>query len=94
LRDWVNEQLGELAAHSDNAARLRETYSVFPDSGASFTRTGGLMMLHRNTVKYRIEQARALIGAENPGTPAENSVALHMCRLLGPSVLSTDTQEE
>lgn len=94
LRDWVNEQLGELAAHSDNAARLRGTYSVFPDSGASFTRTGELMMLHRNTVKYRIEQARVLIGAENPGTPAENSVALHMCRLLGPSVLSTDTQEE
>jgi hypothetical protein len=94
LRQWVTEQLGGLAAQTEGAARLRETYAVFLDSGASYTRTGELMMLHRNSVKYRIVQARALMDVGGRETPAEASVALHMCRLFGESVLNVDPREE
>lgn len=93
LRRWVTEQLGGLAARTGHAARLRETYSVFLDTGASYTRTGETMNLHRNSVRYRIEQARSLAGPGSLRNPAETAVALHMCRLLGPSVLGTDAQE-
>lgn len=88
LRRWVNEELGDLALQTDSAARLRETYSTFLATGNSFTRTGEIMNLHRNTVKYRIDQARSLVGESSQRASAEQSVALHLCRLLGTAVLT------
>jgi hypothetical protein len=39
-------------------------------------------------------QARALMDVGGRETPAEASVALHMCRLFGESVLNVDPREE
>lgn len=91
VRTWISEELGGLACITETAERLRETYLCFLDNDSSFTRTGAEMNLHRNTVKYRVEQALELLG-ERAGEPggrsrADIAMALHVCRILGTAAL-------
>jgi DNA-binding PucR family transcriptional regulator len=55
-RAWVASVLGNLAADTDNDARLREPLRVFLRCGPSYTQAADELNLHFNTVKYR--QAR------------------------------------
>lgn len=95
VKTWIAEELGGLACITETAERLRETYLCFLDNDSSFTRTGAEMNLHRNTVKYRVEQALELLGdsaGESAGQPAGRSradvaMALHVCRILGTAAL-------
>ena len=87
VKKWVGEELGGLAAPTETAGRLRDTYLRFLDTGGSYTHTGAEMNLHRNTVKYRVEQALGRIGETRVEKRADVSMALHMCRILGTAAL-------
>lgn len=90
VRTWIAEELGELARATDTADRLRETYLQFLDNDGSYTRTGTIMNLHRNTVKYRVEQALEYTGDPAGARRADVAMALHTCRVLGDAVLTTE----
>ncbi len=87
-RAWVREVLGELANDTEQAAPLRDTLRTYYATGESHLHTAQRMILHRNTVKYRITKALDMI--QDGGTPHSKldiAVALEVCSLLGRKVL-------
>ena len=86
LRAWVLTTLAGLATDDEHHARLRDTLLAFLQSGGSYKAAAELMMLHKNTVQYRIGKAE-----ESLGRSAENrhdvELALRVSHWLGSSVL-------
>lgn len=60
-KGWVQEVLGELADEGESRERLRETLRVFLDEGENAISTGERLFVHRNTVRYRVDQALSLL---------------------------------
>jgi DNA-binding PucR family transcriptional regulator len=87
LTRWVSDVLGPLAANNDNAARLRETLLTFLASGGSYQVTAEQLLLHRNTVKYRVGRAVELRGRTLEDDRLDVELALEVVRLLGDVVL-------
>ncbi|MGW1740072.1 PucR family transcriptional regulator [Nocardia sp. NPDC001965] len=87
-REWVREVLGGLAEDTDQAATLRDTLSTFYETGESHLRTAQQMILHRNTVKYRVTKAlEATPGGATGHEKLDIALALRICRFLGENVL-------
>ena len=59
---WVWATLDELAIDDEQHARLRDTLQVFLSTG-SYTATAERMMLHKNSVLYRIRKAEEALAA-------------------------------
>ena len=55
-------QLGELAADTDAAARLRATLRVYLEENLSPGRTAKRLGIHQNTVTYRVRRAEEILG--------------------------------
>lgn len=87
LTQWVSDVLGPMAANNDNAARLRETLLTFLASGGSYQVTAEQLLLHRNTVKYRVSRAVELRGRALEDDRLDVELALEVVRLLGDVVL-------
>lgn len=87
LTDWVADVLGPLAADNDSTARLRETLLTFLASGGNYQVTAEQLMLHRNTVKYRVGRAIELRGRGLEEDRLHVELALEVVRLLGDVVL-------
>ena len=87
LAGWVTDVLGPLAASTDNAARLRETLLTFLVTGSSYQLTADRLLLHRNTVKYRVDRAVELRGRSLDEDRLDVELALEAARLLGDVVL-------
>ncbi|WHU49425.1 helix-turn-helix domain-containing protein [Gordonia sp. L191] len=83
---WVREVLGGLADDSPTAATLRETLSVFYATRESHLHTATRLNLHRNTVKYRVGKALAAVPGHRDRL--DLALALTVCELLGPSIIS------
>ncbi len=86
-RAWVREVLGDLAEDTEQAATLRQTLSVYYATGQSHVQTAQTLILHRNTVKYRITKAVQATTGPGPRDKLDIALALQACRLLGTSVL-------
>ncbi|MGE2730791.1 PucR family transcriptional regulator [Mycolicibacterium vaccae] len=86
-RRWVLDTLGPLADDTASDARLRETLRVFLHEGSSYTAAAEKLVLHPNSVRYRVSRAierRARpIGEER----LEIELALLACRHFGQAVL-------
>jgi hypothetical protein len=87
LRAWVLSTLGGLAADDEPHARLRETLLLFLQSGGSYKATAEQLMLHKNTVQYRIRKAEESLGRPVGQHQHDVELALRAARWLGPSVL-------
>jgi sugar diacid utilization regulator len=86
-RAWVASVLGNLAADTDNDARLRETLRVFLRCGPSYTQAADELNLHFNTVKYRVGRAFARRGTKVAADRLDVEVALLVCHWYGAAVL-------
>jgi len=86
-RDWVAEVLGGLAADTDNDARLRETLRVFLGCGSSYKLAAEELVLHSNTVKYRVGRAVARRGRPIIKDRFDVELALLLCQWYGAAVL-------
>lgn len=62
MRALIERELGALAAPDDTTARLRRTVRLYLANGASADLAGKALLVHRNTVRYRVRQAERLIG--------------------------------
>lgn len=89
-RTWVQHTLGPLAVDDDQNRRLRETVMVFLTEGCSYTSAADVLMMHKNSVKYRIAKAEEVRGAPIGRDRVEVEMALLACRWLGRSVLVTE----
>lgn|GEM_PF-132154 len=87
LRAWVLATLGGLATDDEYHARLRDTLLAFLRSGGSYKATAEQMVLHKNTVQYRIRKAEESLGRPAAGNRHDVELALQAGRWLGPAVL-------
>src|ERR1700756_5639306 len=91
VRTWVVEVLGRLAADTDSDARLRETFRVFLNAGASYTLAAEQLTLHFNTVKYRVGRALARRGRRITDDRFDVELALLLCHWYGDAMLLPQT---
>ncbi len=87
LRPWVLSTLAGLATDDEHHARLRETLLVFLRSGGSYKTTAEQLMLHKNTVQYRIRKAEESLGRPVGDDRHDVELALEASHWLGSYVL-------
>ena len=87
LRAWVLSTLAGLATDDEHHARLRDTLLLFLDMGGSYKLTAERLMLHKNTVQYRIRRAEESLGRPVGEHQHDVELALRASRWLGSSVL-------
>jgi hypothetical protein len=87
LRGWVRSTLAGLAADDEHHARLRETLLVFLQTGGSYKATAERLVLHKNTVQYRIRKAGESLGRAVSENRHDVELALQVSFWLGPAVL-------
>jgi DNA-binding PucR family transcriptional regulator len=88
-RSWVADTLGGLAVDGVAHARLRETLLIFLATGGSYTAAAEQLMLHRNSVRYRVGRAQRELGRPLSEARMDIELALHACRRLGRAVLTS-----
>jgi hypothetical protein len=91
LRAWVLSTLADLAIDDEYHARLRETLLVFLQTGGSYKTTAEQLMLHKNTVQYRIRKAEESLGRPVGCDRHNVELALQAGHWLGSSVLRRAT---
>jgi hypothetical protein len=89
LRAWVLSTLGGLVTDDEHHARLRDTLLVFLQSGGSYKATAERLMLHKNTVQYRIRKAEESLGRPVGENRHDVELALQASRWLGLAVLQS-----
>jgi DNA-binding PucR family transcriptional regulator len=92
VRAWVLEVLGDLAIDDEGHRRLRETLWAFLSARGSHTAVAERLVLHRNTVRYRIRRAEEILGHGLESGRLDVEVALLACRWLGTAVLRPAVQ--
>jgi DNA-binding PucR family transcriptional regulator len=87
LRGWVRSTLAGLAADDEHHARLRETLLIFLQTGGSYKATAERLVLHKNTVQYRIRKAEESLGRAVGDDRYDVELALQASSWLGAAVL-------
>src|SRR5580692_11410862 len=87
LRTWVLATLAGLATDDEHHARLRDTLLVFLQAGGSYKTTAEQLVLHKNTVQYRIRKAEESLGRPAGENRHDVELALRVSHWLGSSVL-------
>jgi DNA-binding PucR family transcriptional regulator len=87
LRGWVRSTLAGLATDDEHHARLRETLLLFLQSGGSYKATAERLVLHKNTVQYRIRRAEESLGRPVADSRHDVELALQASYWLGAAVL-------
>jgi DNA-binding PucR family transcriptional regulator len=89
LRRFVSDVLSDLGVDDERCGWLRETLPEFLARNRSYVATAEAMILHRNTIQYRVTQATELCGQsfDDPGAVFKVQTALEACRWMGPAVL-------
>ena len=75
---FVKEELGELSSDTERSRRLRTTLVAFFEEGMSWGRTAERLGVHQNTVMYRVQQAKDLLGRELTDRRLELEAALRL----------------
>lgn len=85
---WVRATLGDLALDDEPHARLRETLWAFLSAGCSYTAAAQQLVLHKNTVQYRVRRAEEARGRPVQDRRLDLELALLVTRALGGTVLT------
>ncbi|MCW2758479.1 MAG: hypothetical protein JWO46_2225 [Nocardioidaceae bacterium] len=87
-RRWVQDTLGELAIDDEPHARLRDTLLLFLRHDGSYTAAAEVMLMHKNSVRYRVVSAEKVLGRRLNEDRQAIEVALTACHWLGRAVLA------
>ncbi len=87
LQAWVIETLGALADDDDHNARLRDTLRVFLQENGSYKSTAERLLLHKNTVQYRVRKAEESLRGPISQDRLHVELALLASQWLGAAVL-------
>jgi hypothetical protein len=94
---FVKTELGELSSDTERSRRLRATLVAFFEEGMSWAKTAERIGVHQNTVMYRVQQAKDLLGRELTDRRLELEVALRLADAgtsLSPGGLATAGQPD
>lgn len=86
-REFVHATLGPLAGAGAADARLRETLRVFLHHNSSYTAAADELVVHFNTVKYRVGRALERRGRPLDDGRLDVEIALLLCHWYGTAVL-------
>lgn len=91
LRRFVRRALGRLATHGEREQTLRDTLLTFLAHNRGYTATAQAMVLHRNSVQYRIQRAQELCERDlnDPDVALDVHTALTAAHWLGRAVLES-----
>ncbi|MCE5203087.1 MAG: helix-turn-helix domain-containing protein [Actinomycetia bacterium] len=78
-KSWVEAVLGDLAGPGEDRERLRQTLRVYLDENGSAALTSKRLFIHRNTVRYRVEQACSMLPRPLEGHRLDVALALAYC---------------
>jgi DNA-binding PucR family transcriptional regulator len=94
LRRFTTDVLGELGVDGERNKWLRVTLREFLARNRSYVATADAMILHRNTIQYRMTQAMELCGQsfDDPDAVFRVQMALEVCRWMAPAVLRAANQ--
>jgi DNA-binding PucR family transcriptional regulator len=94
LRRFISDILGELSVDDERSKWLRDTLREFLTRNRSYVATAEAMILHRNTIQYRVAQAMDLCGQsfDDPDAVFKVQTALEVCRWMAPVVLRPANQ--
>ncbi|QIS13999.1 PucR family transcriptional regulator [Nocardia arthritidis] len=87
LADFTARTLGPLARDDARMEIFRETLRVFLAEDRSYANTAKKLMVHRNTVQYRIQQITGKFGLTLTGDTLDLRLALTICRWYRDRVL-------
>lgn len=87
MRALVERELGPLAAADEATTRLRDTLREYLAHAADTRLAGTLLHVHRNTVRYRVQQAEQLLGHPVDHRRAHLELALHCHHVYGTDAL-------
>jgi len=89
LRRFVSDVLSDLGVDDERCRWLRETLRKLLARNRSYIATAEAMILHRNTIQYRVAQAMKLCGRsfDDPDTVFKVRTAVEACRSMGSAVL-------
>jgi hypothetical protein len=77
-RHLVERELGKLAAPDPALDIVRETLGYYLRNGSNIVQTASELYVHRNTVRYRLDQAEQLVGHPLTERRTEMDVALRL----------------
>jgi purine catabolism regulator len=86
LASFYDDLLGRLQAHDERqGAELVNTLEAFFECHGNHVRTAQRLHLHRNTLLYRLDRARSVLGVDldDPETRLALQVALKIGRVIG-----------
>jgi DNA-binding PucR family transcriptional regulator len=89
LRRFVSDVLSDLGVDDERCRWLRETLRKLLARNRSYVATAEAMILHRNTIQYRVAQAMELCGRsfDDPDTVFKVRTAVEACWWMGSAVL-------
>lgn len=73
---FVARQLGPLTGEDEGTQRIRETLAAYLGNGGSAEEAARLLVVHRNTIRYRLGQAEEMLGHPIAKLSPQLSVAL------------------
>jgi hypothetical protein len=79
---FMTRQLGPLAGAEDGIQRIRETLTAYLDSGGSAEEAARALVVHRNTIRYRLGQAEEMLGQPITRISPQLAVALRHHQLF------------
>lgn len=89
VREFVERTLGPLAADDERTQGLRDTLLVFLECNRTPGLAAKTLVVHRNTVRYRVDQAVAMRGRPIDTDLLDLMLALAAAKWFGPAVLSS-----
>ncbi len=90
-RTWIRDVLGEMVRDDDAAARMRRTLLTFLRHDMNYTATAETMIMHKNSIKYRLTAAEGVLGHPVTDNRLSVELALNACEWLGQAVLRADS---
>jgi len=79
---FVGRQLGPLVGEEEAVQRIRETLTAYLDSGGSAEEAARALVVHRNTIRYRLAQAEEMLGRPVTRMDPQLAVALRHHQLF------------
>ncbi len=90
-RTWIRDVLGDLVRDDDTTARMRRTLLTFLRHDMNYTATAETMIMHKNSIKYRLTTAESVLGHPVTDNRLSVELALNACEWLGQAVLRADS---
>jgi DNA-binding PucR family transcriptional regulator len=82
-RAFVHRTLGKLAGNEKGMDRIRQTVHAVTDAGGNLDAAATCLSVHKNTVRYRLEQAEAILGHPLRERRADIEIALRFLDVYG-----------